>query len=348
MARRLDFLVPMYNEGQDVVKPLLDSIALQRQVDFDDIGVIICCDGGSTVVSDEFMAQYPFHVEFHMCEHHGVSATRNACLDLSEAEYVIWCDCDDMISDACGLFIIFREMDAEPNPQEMQMLGVPQSEWQRGFDFLISNFREETKGPDGEITYIDHPQDSTFVHGKVARRQWLLDNDLRFNPDLTVHEDSYMIILCREIAKPSRAKFCPLAWYTWCWRSESVCRSDLKYILKTFGNMLSSNRAVVEEFLRRMMPEKAAQYFVMMCWETFYLLNKPEWIETVNSDYRDAVERQFAGYFRDHRDMWDNMPEQQKMMISQGVRQRSIMEGMLREALTIDQWLDRILGKYPE
>ena len=42
------------------------------------------------------------------------------------------------------------------------------------------------------------------------------------------------------------------------------------------------------------------------------------------------------------------MPSQQKMMISQGVRQRSVMEGMLMEAVTCADWIQQILAKFPE
>ena len=346
--RRLDFCVPIYNEGQDVVKPLLDSIAIQRQVNFDEIGVIICCDGGSTVVTDEFMSRYPFHIEFHMCEHRGVSATRNECLRHSTAEYVQFADCDDMLSDAYGLFIVFREMDVEPNPQEMQMLGVPRKDWKKGFDFLISNFREETKGPDGRTTLVDHGQDLTFVHGKVSRRQWLIDNDLLFCESALVHEDSYWVLLTKEMTPPHRIKYCPLAWYTWLWRSDSVCRSSPLYILKTLPDLLVSNEALVKELLRRMEEEKAATYFAMITFEAFFTLNKAEWRDSENAHFRDTVEEKFTAYFRRYRNLWDKMDVHQKAMISQGVRQRSVMGGMLLEALTIDQWLNRILEKYPE
>lgn len=346
--RRLDFCIPIYNEGQKVVKPLLDSIAMQRQVNFDEIGAIICCDGGSTVIDNDFMAQYPFHVEFHMCEHKGVSATRNACLAYSTAEYVQFADCDDVLSDACGLFIVFREMDAEPDPREMAALGIPQKDWQSGFDFLISNFREETKGPDGKITYIDHGQDFTFVHAKVARRQWLLDNDLLFCETAYVHEDSYWVLLSKETALAHRIKYCPLSWYTWCWRNESVCRSDPRYILRTLPDLLVSNEALVKELLRRMQEDKAATYFAMITFEAFFTLNKQEWRDSENESFRDAVEEKFTAYFRRYRNLWDKMDEHQKAMISSNVRQRSVMEGMLLEALTIDQWLERITSMYPE
>ena len=50
------------------------------------------------------------------------------------------------------------------------------------------------------VTYINRERDSTFVHGKVHRRQYLLDQRIRWNPALTIHEDSYFNI--REKIEP--------------------------------------------------------------------------------------------------------------------------------------------------
>lgn len=91
--------------------------------------------------------------------------------------------------------------------------------------------------------------DSTFVHGKVHRRQYLLDNKIRFNPKLTIHEDSFFNILAQNLTES--AKYCPTPFYLWKWRDTSVCRHDKDYILKTYNNMLDSNDALIDEFNNR-------------------------------------------------------------------------------------------------
>lgn len=88
---KLQILVPQYNETEDVIKPLLDSLALQQQVDFkEDLGVIIANDGSDTFLSEDFLKGYPFDIKYLRCEHNGVSATRNACLDAATADYVMF------------------------------------------------------------------------------------------------------------------------------------------------------------------------------------------------------------------------------------------------------------------
>ena len=136
---KLYILIPQYKEPFEVIKPLLDSIGIQQNVDFDRVHVIICKDGepevnaydvvdeGPTEYStriyhnDATYDQYPYQIDYYICEHGGVSATRNACLDKAIEDskinkgnhYVMFCDIDDMFFNAYGLYIIFREIDAE-------------------------------------------------------------------------------------------------------------------------------------------------------------------------------------------------------------------------------------------
>ena len=351
MARRLDLLVPCYNEGEGVIKTLLDSVAIQRGVDLSQVGVIVCCDGGTTELTEEFMSGYPFHVEFHMCEHNGVSATRNECLGLSDAEYCMFCDADDALMDTRGLFIVLREADREPSQQELAQLGMSAEEAGVGFDYLISSFVEESKNPDtGKIDYLTHNglENLTFVHGQVFRRQWLVDNDIRFDPTLTVHEDHRFICLARELVKPHRARVCQHCWYAWCWNDLSVCRRDPLYLQKTYVNMIAANTSLVDELTKRGMDDKARSYAVMMIEQTFYTLCKRSWRTVNNEEYRNGVLECFKEYYARNRDKWLSTPEQERMAIAQSVSGRCLMEGdMLEAPITIRQWLVR-LGLEPE
>lgn len=318
---KLQILVPQYKETKEVIKPLLDSIALQQSIDFSEVGVIICNDGSDTLLDKDWLDSYPFEVLYIRNKHKGVSATRNACLDASTAEYVMFADADDMFYNLCGIWILFREMET----------GV--------FDSLLSVFVEETKF-NGRTEFIAHEMDSTFVHGKVHRRQYLIDKGIRWNDKLTIHEDSFFNILCQNLSE--NVKYCTTPFYLWKWRDESVCRHDPKYILKTYRNMIDSNDALIDEFLSRGKDDKAAFFVAFMVFDAYYCMNKPEWINQENKEYRDATERHFAQYFRRHKATWDGVPIQDKMQISNGIRQRSVMEGMQMEQVTIDEWLNKI------
>ena len=91
--KKLQILVPQYKETDEIIKPLLDSIEVQQNVDLiNDIGVIIVNDGTDVHLSQDFLKRYSFPIEYYFNEHKGVSATRNACLDHATADYVMFCD----------------------------------------------------------------------------------------------------------------------------------------------------------------------------------------------------------------------------------------------------------------
>ena len=322
--KKIQFLVPQYKETEEIIKPLLDSIALQQNVDFNEIGVIITNDGTDVKLSEEFLSSYPYDIEYYRNVHKGVSATRNACLDKATAEYVMFCDADDMFYNMCGLWILFREMQ------------------NGGFDSLVSVFIEETRMADTkEIIYINRNIDSTFVHGKVHRRQYLLDQNIRWNENLTIHEDSYFNCLCQKLS--NNVKYCQTPFYLWKWRDESVCRSDFKYILKTYNNMLDSNTALVNELLKREHYQDAQFYATAMIYDAYFTMNKNEWINQENKEYRDNTEKRFKQYYLEFQKIYETIPLQIKAQIIQSVRNRFYQEGLLLESITFDEWIKHIL-----
>lgn len=320
---KLQILVPHYHETEKDIRPLLDSIALQQNVDFDEVGVIICHDG-EDIPDFVFGDHYPYKIEQIRIPHEGVSAARNACLDRAKAEYVMFCDADDMFFNVCGLFIIFREIE------------------NGGFDSLTSVFTEETRNPENknEVVYINREMDSTFVHGKVHRLKYLKNNNIRWNNSLTIHEDSYFNCLCQRLSP--EVKYCPMPFYLWRWRDESVCRHDPKYILKTYNNMLDSNTALVREFLDRRRVEDARFFATSMIFDAYYTLNKKEWIEQENKEYRDAVENRFAKYYKEFKPLFESIDEKIKMQIVAGIRQRMFGEGLMLESVTFADWIKGI------
>lgn len=302
---------------------MLDSIAIQQNVDFNEIGVIICNDGSETILSEDFLKTYPFTIEYYKEPHRGVSGARNACLDHSVAEYVMFCDADDMFLNVCGLYTILLNI-------------------RDGFDTLNSCFIEEAINTyTGEPVYVTHNDDSTFIHGKVHRRQYLIDNNIRWNEALTIHEDSYFNVLCLNLSE--NVKYCDTPYYLWKWRSDSVCRSDRMFMLKTYDKLLDSNDALIDEFVKRGILDKAMYFVCYMIFETYYTMNKPNWMEY--AECRKKAEARFKDYFLKHKDLWDAVPMWDKVKVSDQAREKVIKEGMILEAKTIFKWLEDITGE---
>lgn len=321
---KLQILIPQYKETDKVVKPLLDSIAIQQNVDLkNEVGVIIVNDGTDVRLSKTLLESYPFKIEYYISEHKGVSATRNKCLDYATADYVMFCDADDMFYNACGLYIIFREFE------------------NGGFDSLVSAFVEESRIPSTkEIVYVNHDMDSTFVHGKIHRRQYLIDNNIRWNDKLTIHEDSYFNCLCQRLAK--EVKYSQTPFYLWKWRDDSVCRHDPKYILKTYNNMLDSNDALVDQFLNRRRKEEAQFYAVSMIYDAYFTMNKDEWLSQDNQEYRRATELRFKDYWIKYKKLHEEVPSDIKTQIIMGIKNRMYTEGMILETQTFNEWIKQV------
>jgi glycosyltransferase involved in cell wall biosynthesis len=324
---KLQILIPQYKETEEIIKPLLDSIEIQQNIDLkNEVGVIIVNDGTDIHLSRDFLDKYTYHIDYYLNEHKGVSATRNACLDYATADYVMFCDADDMFYNACGLYIVFREFES-------------------GFDSLVSAFVEETRMPDSkEPVYINHDMDTTFVHGKIHRRQYLIDQNIRWNEKLTIHEDSYFNCLCQKLA--GELKYSQTPFYLWRWRDASVCRHDPKYILKTYNNMLDSNDALVDELLRRAKLEDAQFYASAMIFDAYFTMNKDEWLNQENKAYRKATEKRFKQYYLKYKHLYEALPEEVKFQIVASVKNRMYGEGLLMESITFEDWIKHVLKKY--
>lgn len=318
---KLQILVPQYNETDEVVKNLLDSIALQQNVPFDEIGVIICNDGSDTYLSLDFLSSYPFAIEYHYEPHRGISGTRNACLDYSTAEYVMFCDADDMFLNMCGLYVVFMEME-------------------KGFDTLVSAFVEEARAKDtGEVIYVTKEFDMTFVHGKVHRRQYLIDENIRFKDELVCNEDSYFAVLTQKLTDD--VKHIKTPFYLWKWRDNSVCREP-NHRLKTYNYMIDGNDYLVMELYDRDKINDAVYFVCHMVYSVYYMLQKPEWLDPENKEYRDALEKRFAEYFAKMHNLWDALVPNEKAEISNKLREKAIAEGMTEETITLHDWLEHI------
>ncbi|NCC99900.1 MAG: glycosyltransferase family 2 protein [Bacteroidia bacterium] len=321
---KLQILVPQYKETEEIIKPLLDSIALQQNVNLTkDVGVIIVNDGTEVRLSEDFLKSYPFEIKYILNEHKGVSSTRNCCLDNSKADYICFCDSDDMFYNMCGLWIILREIECG------------------GFDCLISDFIEEGRMPDKQPFFLTRENDCTFVHGKVYRRKYLLKNNIRWADELTIHEDSYFNVLCQKLT--NKIKHCTTPFYLWKWRDDSICRRDAKYLLKTYYKMLDSNTLLVQEFINREKIEFARFYATSMIYDSYFTMNKAEWINQENKEYRDNTEKRFKEYYLRFKKLFEEIDMATKSKIITGIKNRFFTEGLFMESITFEDWINHIV-----
>lgn len=231
---KLDLIIPHYKEDVALMKPMFDILRIQRNVNFDDFRVLIVCDGEDIVLPEGFGQDMPFKVDHITIPHGGISAARNAGLQASNAEWIMFCDSDDAFSSVFSLQMFFMHM----KPDKV---------------LIMSSFFEEAPSLiDGSIILLWHNgKDYVFIHGKAFRRKWVLDNNVKFNNDLKLHEDCYFVAMARHLADKKNTAYIRDPIYLWQYNKKSVSRSYDNFVLETYDELIKKNSYLIDEFLRR-------------------------------------------------------------------------------------------------
>ena len=106
--------------------------------------------------------------------------------------------------------------------------------------------------------------------------------------------------------------------------------------------MLDSSTALVKEFLNRKKKEHAQFYCVAMTYDAYFTMNKQEWIDQENKEYRDATELRFKKYFEEFEDLFNSIDEKEKNQIIVSIKNRMFGEGLMMESITFNDWIKNI------
>lgn len=79
-----------------------------------------------------------------------------------------------------------------------------------------------------------------------------------------------------------------------------------------------------------------------MVFDAYFTMNKDEWINQNNKEYRDNTEKRFAEFYRTFKQMAMAIQPEAKAQILQGLRNRFYQEGMLLETITFEEWIKHI------
>lgn len=279
---KLNILISHYKEKEEIVKPLLDSIETQKGVPFKQFKVIIVNDGQEGLLSQEFLNEYSYKIEYYTMPKGNISKVRNFALEKATAQYVMFCDCDDYFLTENSLAIIFREM-------------------KRPFSVLNSTFIQQVNEEQGVLK----KNDTTFIHGKVFNRQFLLDNDIKFDEELYVHEDSYFVTLAQTLAVEHTLRVYPLAFYVWAVNDGSISRQE-GFIQKTWNEYIKSRKKLIDELLKRGIDDVARITFAQILLEAKERnLSKDNMLIT-------------AQFLEEHRDLYNSITDEERKIIEKG------------------------------
>lgn len=323
MGKKLDIIVTHYNESFDVCKPLLDSISLQKGMDFKDIRVILVNDGSDTpfVLSSEM---FPYEVITLHSEHIGISGARNVGLDFSDAEYVMFCDCDDMFLNIYSLHEILNEC-------------------RIGFDYMCGCFIEEQPDEDGDGWRIfNHSKDITFIHGKVYNRQFLVDNNLRFDENLTMHEDGYFNVLVDMTA--TRKKMGTMPLYLWVWNKDSVVRKYNKksFLFETYPQLMDVRIAMARQISERGFINEFFDNVITTVVHSYLDFQKPFAVDPENRLLILKAKKSFKRFYDEFGTTFKECSKQRIADVMAIARIEAYNNGLLVESQTLKEFIKEI------
>lgn len=184
---KVSVIIPVYNADKYLIE-CLDSIINQRLRDIE----IICINDGSTDNSPLILEDYQkkdSRIIIISQNNQGISAARNAGLEIAKGSYIYFIDSDDFISDdyleKMYKKAIEKNADIIINDNIMKFYG-------NNINKLIPEIKN--KFPDGEYIvdsdFIKQRYSNPTVWSKLYKRENIINNNIKFPLGL-ISEDAY-------------------------------------------------------------------------------------------------------------------------------------------------------------
>lgn len=163
----IDVIIPAYN-AHDVIEKALCSIAYQDISDKLNVIIVDDCskEGYSSFV--DYYSEFFSIREIRMKKNGGPGAARQYGIDNSTNPYIIFLDSDDLFADCFSARRLYEAMETGK------------------YDVVIGTIVIENGN--GSFEFFDDSK--VWLHGKMYRRGYLTDNNIRFN-DTRLDEDNY-------------------------------------------------------------------------------------------------------------------------------------------------------------
>lgn len=329
MSKFLSIIVPSYKETEAQIYPLLACLSAQTGVDFSEIEVLIVKDGGGNVYAKNFLKGFiPLDIkEYTLKENRGPGMAREAGIYKATGEYLMFCDADDSLQNVGALqALIISAKSQKP-------------------DMLKSAWLEETiDRSTGQFLYVNHTGENTWMHGKLIRRQFLLDNKIHFHPDLRVHEDTYFL----SVAAAHTDKYISINSLTYLWKfnPNSITRNNSwDYEFSSFPEFFRA-AGLAHKAVENVVPQQMEYKTVQVACYCYFCMHEKKWLEEKVAKWHDAVEKSFVESVDS---MWHYFMSAKPEFIAKVYNEERAKHGAgLVEKETLGAWLERIGLEVPE
>ena len=285
MEKILDIIVPYYNNSNEMIIRLLNSINQQININKNEIGVIFVDDNSPTKIDNCIFSSFSdLKIDYYLKEkNEGPGLARQFGLEKSNAKYVTFVDADDMLFGPDILEKVINYIKKE-NPEMI----------------LSYYFRYDAKTKKRALmTY----NDIICLHGAFFNREKLVLGGLKFHNELWYYEDTYF---CKIATNSLNVQYLDFPTYIWIINdrgmsalgnegTQTIQKRILEYMISKFDTIrfLRNNR--------KLTPTLAVQYLFDV-----YAVVESELFE--NYDIKD-LEKMIYSFYLEIKPLYDKLNE---------------------------------------
>lgn len=228
----IDLIIPIYNAEKTLDLTLM-SIKMQTIIDKITVYLIDDCS------KDNYDKTLNNHKDMNIVykrldKNSGPAVARQVGIDISSNKYIMFIDADDLFYDTDSVKRLYEIIE-------------------EGYDYVVGCTYEEKR----EIKI----QNESDLHGKIYRRQFIEDNDIKFN-ETRVHEDNYfnnLVLACDPLTK----KILDYV-YIYVDNDESITNSQREKEFDRLEILLSNMRQLLDESKKRNCNRETIAYLMFI------------------------------------------------------------------------------------
>lgn len=289
MNKILSIIIPFYKESELDILPLLSTIATQKGIDFSKIEVLLVNDGYEDLSFNPSFFNLFKNLEIQllrMKENKGPGIARQYGLDNAQGKYVMFCDCDDVLHNVGILGAMLEEIELIQG------------------EFLSTSWLEEYV-ENNVIKFINHFRETTWLHGKMFLRQFLIENKIKFHTNLRVHEDTYFLSLVNDLA--IKKQYLETTSYIWTYNPNSVTRSNNAiYSFNSMGIFVYAVTESIKELIKRNELNCVNYKVVQLICYIYLITQSKEWRIVESQEYLESMENSLIENMRELWVFWEN------------------------------------------
>lgn len=331
MNKKISIIIPQYSEDENFISPLLLSIYNQIGFDFDNLEVIIVNDNSKILLSNEFIEKYSkINIKYIIKEkNEGSGLARQTGIENAQNDYLLFCDADDILY-SCNVLKNFND--------------VINSNEDTSPDIVYSNWYEELCDENNNYIYKKHEDEMTWMFAKAYKKLFLINNNIKFENSLRVHEDSYFNAIAFRLAK--NIKKINDITYVWRFNKNSITRNENH--LYSFNSMCIFIDAIelsINNLIERNIDITQSVY--QLCCYIYFVLQSNQWKDKSVLEYRTNLEKKIYEFFEKYRKYFDSCDIKIKYEIYNKERNKAYNQNIyFMEIESFEMFLVRLINTY--